>query len=52
MHILIYKKRNDVSGIIHTDSQSATSFAVVGKMIPTITVEFAAVVGGNVPIAG
>jgi L-fuculose-phosphate aldolase len=52
MHMLIYKNRNDASGIIHTHSQAATSFAVVGSRIPPITVEFAAVVGGSIPIAG
>ncbi len=50
MHIRIYRARNDVNAIIHTHSHFATVFAVSGESIPPITVEFAAVVGHEVPV--
>jgi L-fuculose-phosphate aldolase len=33
LHLEIYKRRNDVDGIVHTHSAYATGFAFAGKMI-------------------
>lgn len=41
MHIAVYKTRKDVYSVIHTHSRFATSFAVVGKSIPSIVYECA-----------
>ena len=50
MHTHIYRVREDVNAIIHTHSHYATVFAVRGEPIPPLTVEFAAVVGHEVPV--
>ncbi|MBU7027291.1 MAG: class II aldolase/adducin family protein [Theionarchaea archaeon] len=51
MHTLIYKKRPDINGIVHTHSLYASAFSVVSKEIPVDMVEVAAHVGGRVPVA-
>ena len=50
MHTYIYRFRDDVHAIIHTHSHYATVFAVRGEPIPPITVEFAAVIGHEIPV--
>ncbi|MBU7038704.1 MAG: class II aldolase/adducin family protein [Theionarchaea archaeon] len=51
MHTLIYRKRPDISGIVHTHSLSASAFSVVNQEIPVEMVEVAAHVGGSIPVA-
>lgn len=51
MHTLIYRKRPDVNGVVHTHSLYASAFSVVNKEIPVDMVEVAAHVGGRVPVA-
>jgi len=50
MHLLIYQERSDINAIVHTHSIYATSFAVVGKDIPPISGEGAAL-GGTIACA-
>ncbi len=50
MHLVVYQKRPDVNGIVHTHSPYATSFAVVGKDIPVLNGEGASL-GGTVQCA-
>lgn len=51
MHTLIYRKRPDINGIVHTHSLYASAFSVVNKEIPVDMVEVAAHVGGRVRVA-
>ena len=51
MHAVIYKKRSDVSSIVHTHSPYATGFAVLRNPIPFILVEMLPFLGGGVPVA-
>ncbi len=51
MHTLIYRKRLDIKGVVHTHSLYASAFSVVNKEIPVDMVEVAAHVGGRVPVA-
>ncbi|MGD2247315.1 MAG: class II aldolase/adducin family protein [Candidatus Methanofastidiosia archaeon] len=51
MHTLIYTKRPDITGIVHTHSLHASAFSVVNKEIPVEMVEVAAHIGGTVPVA-
>lgn len=48
MHLEIYKKRPDVSGIIHTHSTFATAWACCGMSIPCIASEMSSLLGGSV----
>lgn len=49
-HLVIYRHRQDVAGIVHTHSPYATSFAVRGEALPIYTTTAAAQFGGTVPI--
>lgn len=53
MHIRIYQTRPDVVAIAHTHSMYATSFAILGKIIPAIVYEVAnlGLTKGRVPVA-
>jgi L-fuculose-phosphate aldolase len=51
MHTVIYRKRPDITGIVHTHSLHASAFSVVNKEIPVEMVEVAAHVGGPIPVA-
>lgn len=50
IHTYIYHVRDDVHGIVHTHSHYATVFAVMGESIPPLTVEFATVIGHEIPV--
>jgi L-fuculose-phosphate aldolase len=50
MHRVIYQNRDDVSGIVHTHSPYATTFATLGKEIPA-SYYLIAFAGQEVPIA-
>lgn len=51
MHLEVYKNCSDVNSIVHTHSSMATSMGIAGMGVPVVTVEFAAIVGGEVPLA-
>lgn len=50
-HLYIYKRRDDVNGIVHTHSPYATSFAALGRSIPVCLTAIADEFGGPVPVA-
>lgn len=51
LHLEIYKRRNDVNGIVHQHSTYCTAWACVQGGMPCITSEAAALVGGFVKTA-
>jgi L-ribulose-5-phosphate 4-epimerase len=50
-HLVVYRGRPDVFGMVHTHSPYATSFAVLGKPIPPVTTT-CGLIGGGVPLGG
>lgn len=50
-HLVVYRARADVGGIVHTHSPFATSFAVRGEPIEVFTTTHAALFGGPIPIS-
>ena len=52
LHISIYRARKDVNAIIHTHSVFASAAAVVGVDIPVILEDQAALLGGEIKVAG
>lgn len=50
-HLVVYRGRSDVGGIVHTHSPFATSFAVRGEQIEVLTTTHAALFGGPIPIS-
>lgn len=51
LHTAIYRRRQDVNGIIHTHSPFASVFAVNRKEIPPVLDEVAQLIGGSVQVA-
>jgi L-ribulose-5-phosphate 4-epimerase len=51
-HLVIYRNRPDVSGIVHTHSGYATAFAAVNKSIPCYLTAQADEFGGEIPCGG
>jgi len=52
MHLIYYKKRPDVTSVIHTHAPKATVFGVIGfEPLPMVLTEAAIGIGGEVPIA-
>jgi len=49
-HLYIYGHRRDVYGIVHTHSNYATSFAILGEPIPVCLTAIADEFGGPIPI--
>jgi L-ribulose-5-phosphate 4-epimerase len=49
IHIFIYKNKPEWGGIIHTHSNYATSFAVLGKSIPVYLTAIADEFGAEIP---
>lgn len=49
-HLVIYRHRPDVFGIVHTHSPYATAFAAVGKPIPVYLTAMADEFGGPIPV--
>ena len=45
----LYKHRSDIGGVIHTHSNYATSFAVLGKSIPVYLTAIADEFGAEIP---
>lgn len=50
-HLVIYRARPDVHGIVHTHSRYATAFAAVGRPIPVYLTAHADEFGGEIPCA-
>lgn len=50
-HLVVYRAREDIGGIVHTHSPFATSFAVRGEPIEVFTTTHAALFGGPIPIS-
>ena len=48
-HLFIYKNRLDIGGIVHTHSNYATSFALLGKPIPAYLTAIADEFGNEIP---
>lgn len=48
-HLYIYKHRPDIGGIIHTHSNYATSFALLGRPIPAYLTAIADEFGAEIP---
>lgn len=48
-HLVIYRARPDVNGIVHTHSNYATSFAALGQPIPAVLTAIADEFGGPIP---
>ena len=48
-HLYIYKNRPDIGGVIHTHSNYATSFALLGRPIPVYLTAIADEFGAEVP---
>jgi len=52
LHLIYYKKRPDITAVIHTHALKATVFSVIGnEPMPMILNEAAMGIGGAVPIA-
>jgi L-ribulose-5-phosphate 4-epimerase len=51
-HLVIYRARPDVNGVVHTHSRFATAFAAVGRPIPVYLTAQADEFGGEIPCAG
>jgi L-ribulose-5-phosphate 4-epimerase len=50
-HLVVYRARPDVFGMVHTHSPYATSFAALGQPIPPVT-STCGLIGGGVPLGG
>ncbi len=48
-HLYLYNHRPDIGGVIHTHSNYATSFAVLGKSIPVYLTAIADEFGAEIP---
>lgn len=48
-HLVVYRARPDVNGMVHTHSNFATSFAAVGKPIPAVLTAICDEFGGPIP---
>lgn len=50
-HLYLYKHRPDVGGVVHTHSNHATSFALLGRSIPPYLTAIADEFGDEIPCA-
>jgi L-ribulose-5-phosphate 4-epimerase len=51
-HLVIYRERADVFGVVHTHSTFATAFAAVGRPIPPILTAICDEFGAEIPVGG
>lgn len=51
-HLVVYRNRDDVGGVVHTHSPYATSFAIRGESLPIYTTTAAAQFGRTIPVTG
>lgn len=50
-HLVVYRERDDVGGVVHTHSKYATSFAIRGEPLPIYTTTAAAQFGTEIPVS-
>ena len=50
-HLVVYRARPDVGGMVHTHSNYATSFSAVGRPIPAVLTAISDEFGGPIPCA-
>jgi L-ribulose-5-phosphate 4-epimerase len=48
-HLMVYRGRPDIHGIVHTHSNYATTFAALGRAIPAVLTAIADEFGGPIP---
>jgi L-ribulose-5-phosphate 4-epimerase len=48
-HLYLYRNRPDIGGVVHTHSNYATSFALLGQSIPAYLTAIADEFGGEIP---
>ena len=48
-HLVIYRARPEINGVVHTHSNYATSFAALGRPIPAVLTAMADEFGGPIP---
>lgn len=48
-HLVVYRARPDINGMVHTHSNYATSFAALGQPIPAVLTAIADEFGGPIP---
>jgi L-ribulose-5-phosphate 4-epimerase len=51
-HLVIYRHRPDINGVVHTHSNYATAFAALGQPIPVYLTAQADEFGGPIPCGG
>lgn len=51
LHRAAYLQRPDINGVVHTHSIYASAFACLGRPMPVISTELAALVGGTIDCA-
>ena len=51
-HLVIYRHRPEINGVVHTHSNYATSFAALGRPIPVYLTAQADEFGGPIPCGG
>ena len=51
-HLVIYRRRPEVNGVVHTHSNYATAFAALGQPIPVYLTAQADEFGGPIPCGG
>jgi len=49
-HLVIYRGREDVRGVVHTHSNYATAFAAAGRPIPAVLTAMGDEFGGPIPL--
>lgn len=49
-HLVVYRARKDIGGIVHTHSNFATSFALLGKPLPVCMTAHADEFGETIPV--
>jgi L-ribulose-5-phosphate 4-epimerase len=51
-HLYIYRRRDDVNGVVHTHSTYATAFAALGRPIPVVLTSMGDEFGCPIPCGG
>ncbi len=51
-HLVVYRARADLNGVVHTHSTFATAFAALGRPIPAYLTAMSDEFGGPIPCAG
>ncbi len=51
LHLALYRRREDIHGIMHTHSVFASAFSVIREPIPPMIEDMIQIAGGEVPVA-